>query len=87
MDGVVENQIVEASWGATVKVASFTAYDDVSTGEDFDAWVCVIYPSGIIREPKGGEFYAEEKGDYTVLYSAYDVVGNHSTFAYVVRVS
>ena len=88
VEGKTENEVVTAKWGATVEVASFTASDDVTTAEALDAWVVVIYPSGIMRDlGNGGSFYAEEKGVYTVLYSAYDEVGNFSTFAYVVKVA
>ena len=77
-----------AKWGDTVAVASFTATDDISDAKHVKAWVCVYYPSGIVRDlNQGGSFYAEEKGTYTVLYYACDEMGNFSTFAYVVKVS
>lgn len=87
VEGVSENQVVKATWGTYVQVANYSAYDNISEGEGLDAWACVIYPSNIMRELDNGVFYAEEKGDYTVLYNAYDEEGNFATFAYVVRVS
>lgn len=88
VEGKVENQVDTAKWGDTVAVANFTATDDISDAKNVKAWVCVYYPSGIVRDlDKGGSFYAEEKGSYTVLYYACDEMGNFSTFAYVVKVS
>lgn len=88
VEGVYENEVITASWGDTVTVKSYTISDDISSADAINSWVSVIYPSGIMRETSnGGTFYAEEKGDYTVLYCGFDEVGNYSTFAYVVRVS
>lgn len=88
VDGVYENEVVTAEWGATVTVKSYTVSDDISSADAINSWVSVFYPSGIVRETgNGGTFYAEEKGDYTVLYCGMDAEGNYSTFAYVVRVS
>lgn len=86
--GVSENQVVEAAWGATVTVATYTVSDDISTEDMLDSWIYVFSPSGIAEEvANGGTFYAGEKGKYTVLYYCYDEAGNYTTFAYVVNVS
>ena len=88
VEGKTEWQVDSAAWGDTVTVATYTVSDDVSKNEKLKSWVCVFYPSGIIRQvANGGTFYAEEKGTYTVLYSAFDETGNHTTFSYTVNVS
>ena len=88
VEGKSEWQVDSAAWGDTVTVATYTVSDDVSKNDKLKAWVCVFYPSGIIRQvANGGTFYAEEKGTYTVLYSAFDETGNHTTFSYTVNVS
>ena len=88
VDNMSENEVTKAVWGDTVRVASYSVSDDMSPANAIESWICVFYPSGIARDlGKGGTFYAEEKGTYTVLYYAYDEMGNYSTFAYVVEVS
>ena len=88
VEGKKDGQVDSAAWGETVTVATYTVSDDVSKNEKLKAWVCVFCPSGIIRQvANGGTFYAEEKGTYTVLYSAFDETGNYTTFAYMVNVS
>ena len=88
VEGVEENAVLKAAWGSNVKVASYKVSDDVSDAQAITAWIEVIYPSNIMREvSNGGTFYAEEKGDYTVIYCAFDEMGNYTTFAYVVTVA
>ncbi len=88
VEGATENEIRTATWGANVKVASYTVTDETSAKDELKAWVCVFSPSGIVRQVDGnGTFYAEEKGKYTVFYHCYDKVGNYTTFKYFVVVS
>lgn len=88
VEGKTDGQMDYAKWGETVSIARYTVSDDVSKDEKLRTWVCVFCPSGIVREvSNGGKFYAEEKGTYTVLYSAVDETGNYTTFAYKVNVS
>ncbi|MBE5751341.1 MAG: hypothetical protein E7357_02910 [Clostridiales bacterium] len=88
VEGVYENQVLTAAWGETVTVKDYTVSDDISSEASIVSWISVFYPSGTVREPEAnGTFYADEKGNYTVYYCAYDETGNYTTFAYVVSVS
>ena len=87
VEGKVQDQVVTAKWGATVEVAKYTVSDDLSKEDKIIAWVNVFYPDGQILEvANGGTFHAKKKGKYTIFYSAYDEVGNFTTFAYYVMV-
>ncbi len=88
VEGKVENEVGSAKWGASVKVANYSVSDDISLPEEIDSCILVVYPSSIIREvSNGGSFYAEEKGKYTVMYYAYDEIGNAALFVYFVDVA
>ena len=88
VEGKVEDEVVSAKWGASVTVATYSVSDDITAAENIDSCILVTYPSAIIREiPNGGSFYAEEKGRYTVMYYAYDEIGNVSWFIYYVQVA
>ena len=87
VDGKVKDEVVSAKWGASVTVATYSVSDNMSAIENIDSCIQVIYPSAIMRKvPNGGSFYAEEKGRYTVVYYAYDEVGNAAMFTYHVQV-
>ena len=86
VDGITENQVFSAEWCTTVKVASFTASDNMTVDDALKSWVCVFCPSGIIRQVTDGTFYTEEKGKYTVFYQSVDEMGNYTSFRYYVTV-
>ena len=88
VNGKVENEVVSAKWGASVKVATYSVSDDISSADKIKSYINVIYPSSIMRTiQNGGSFYAEEKGKYRVVYFAYDEIGNVTMFTYYVQVA
>lgn len=88
VEGKTEGQQDKASLGDTITAAPYTVSDDDTTGKDLKHWCSVIYPSGVLKMIKSGAtFQATEKGTYVVFYSAYDSIGNTSTFTYTIKVS
>ena len=90
VEGRADGDIIGGTWGADIAVANYTVTDDLSAEDAIDSCVEVFYPSGVMRKvdmKNGGTFYAEEKGDYTIFYFAYDEEGNYTTFAYIIRVA
>ena len=88
VEGKTEGQQDKASLGDTIATAPYTVSDDDTTGNELKNWCSVIYPSGVLKLLKSGaSFQATEKGTYTVMYCAYDSIGNTSTFVYTIKVS
>ena len=88
VEGKTEGQQDKAKLGDTIATAPYTVSDDDTADRELKNWCSVIYPSGVLKLLKsGGSFQATETGVYTVIYCAYDEIGNTSMFVYTVKVS
>ena len=76
--------VVTAKVGETVKVAEFTATDNVS--KDVSSFICVDGPDGVYTIVKDNQFVAEKAGKYIVKYMVWDEAGNYTFKSYTVTV-
>ncbi len=75
-DGYGDNKWAVATYGNYVKVKGYTVSDDYTESENIGVFITVFSPRGEVILLDGDSFYADEKGTWTVYYSAYDEVEN-----------
>lgn len=86
IDGVTDGEIIQAEYLSVVKVAGFTVTDNVSKTENIVAFVEVYGPDSVRESLSERTFAATKKGEYTVVYTAFDELGNVTVQSYIVRV-
>lgn len=77
-DGAVKT----CSVGATVKLAEYTATDNLGKAT---VTIAVISPDGSVTIVKDGKFTANEKGTYTIMYMVSDDAANFEFESYTVK--
>ena len=78
------NAVVSAKVGETVKVAEFTATDNIS--KEVSSFICVEGPNGIYTLVKDNAFVPKQAGEYIVRYMVWDEAGNYAFKSYTVIV-
>ena len=88
LQGVNANDIVLTQVNTKVKIADFTVSDDTSTASEIRSYVYVSSPDFTTAEiDENGYFNVRKAGDYTVMYTCYDLEGNFTIVTYIVRAS
>lgn len=86
-NGYGDNKWATASYATSIKVQGYTAKDDYTETKNIGVFIAVFSPKGkIILLEEDKSFLADEKGTWTVCYTAYDEVGNYTMKSYKVVV-
>lgn len=83
-----EAMVETAKVGSFIRVSKATATDTVD--KEVDLFISIILPNGIMQVfdmQNYSGFTAKEKGEYTVIYMAWDKTGNYTVERYVIKVS
>lgn len=86
IDGIEDGSIVEVAYLSKVTVANYTLEDNVSEVEKIVSFVEVYGPDYVHEILTDKTFFATKKGEYTVIYIAFDELGNIAVKTYIVRV-
>ncbi len=70
--------------GETIEVAKCTLTDNIT--KDVSVYICVEKPDGSCDTVVDGKFVANDAGEYTVRYMAWDDAGNYAFKSYTITV-
>lgn len=83
-DGYNEKTTERVKVGDVVTIKGYSVSDDMSSSDKIKSYVLVYTANGEMKAIVNGSFKAEEKGEYIVMYCAYDESGNYSSAYYIV---
>lgn len=74
------------SVGKNIKTADYSCSDNITAASEIKSFVYVLRPDGIMQTVSGNSFYADIKGEYSVIYAAFDSAGNMAVESYIVDI-
>ncbi len=85
-EGFDKYTIKSVSLGETVKVATYTVSDDVTSMDKLEVKISIFTPYNEMYVLEGDTFVAERRGSYRIVYSCVDGGGNMVETYYTVNV-